>query len=99
MEEKKESTASVKEMFGGKPLLSFEVFPPRTERGMTRLCGPGGVLDQLYALNPALPGSERGSFHPLGRLSTSLRQKSISRSVYCGKAMLSMFCWSTFSST
>jgi methylenetetrahydrofolate reductase (NADPH) len=43
----------ITEMFGAKPLLSFEVFPPRTERGMTRLCGPGGVLDQLYALDPA----------------------------------------------
>ena len=43
----------ITEMFGAKALLSFEVFPPRTERGMTRLCGPGGVLDQLYALDPA----------------------------------------------
>ena len=43
----------ITEMFGAKPLLSFEVFPPRTERGMTRLCGPGGVLDQLYALDPS----------------------------------------------
>ena len=32
--------------------FSFEVFPPRTDKGMDTLCGEGGVLDKLYTLNP-----------------------------------------------
>lgn len=32
--------------------LSFEVFPPKTDMGMKRLCGDGGILEQLYRLNP-----------------------------------------------
>lgn len=32
--------------------LSFEVFPPRTDVGMERLCGKGGVMEKLYSLNP-----------------------------------------------
>ncbi|MBQ6373223.1 MAG: methylenetetrahydrofolate reductase [Clostridia bacterium] len=32
--------------------LSFEVFPPKTDAGMNRLCGEGGVLDHLYELKP-----------------------------------------------
>lgn len=32
--------------------FSFEVFPPKTEAGMEKLCGPGGVLEQLYTLQP-----------------------------------------------
>ena len=32
--------------------LSFEVFPPKTDVGMEKLCGKGGVLEQLYTLNP-----------------------------------------------
>ena len=32
--------------------LSFEVFPPKTDVGMEKLCGEGGVLEQLYTLNP-----------------------------------------------
>ncbi len=32
--------------------LSFEVFPPKTEKGMNRLLKEGGVLDQLTTLNP-----------------------------------------------
>ena len=32
--------------------FSFEVFPPKTEVGMTKLCGEDGVLDKLYTLNP-----------------------------------------------
>ena len=32
--------------------LSFEVYPPKTEEGMKRLCGNGGVLEKLYELNP-----------------------------------------------
>lgn len=33
-------------------LFSFEVFPPKTDKGMDKLCSEGGVLDHLYALNP-----------------------------------------------
>lgn len=36
-----------------RPALSLQVFPPKTEEGMTDLCGPGGVLRQLYSLDPA----------------------------------------------
>lgn len=32
--------------------FSFEVFPPKTDVGMEKLVGAGGVLDQLYTLNP-----------------------------------------------
>ena len=32
--------------------LSFEVFPPKTEAGMERLCGENGVLQKLYGMNP-----------------------------------------------
>lgn len=32
--------------------VSFEVFPPKTDAGMEKLCGEGGVLDKLCALNP-----------------------------------------------
>ena len=35
-----------------KPSLSFEVFPPRTDVGMEKLCGENGVLEKLYTLNP-----------------------------------------------
>lgn len=33
-------------------VLSFEVFPPKTDMGMERLCGRGGVLEKLYTLHP-----------------------------------------------
>ena len=32
--------------------FSFEVFPPKTDVGMEKLCGEGGVLEQLYTLHP-----------------------------------------------
>ncbi|MBR6206752.1 MAG: methylenetetrahydrofolate reductase [Oscillospiraceae bacterium] len=32
--------------------FSFEVFPPKTEKGMEKLCGEGGVLEQLNTLDP-----------------------------------------------
>ena len=32
--------------------FSFEVFPPKTDVGMQKLCGEGGVLDHLYELKP-----------------------------------------------
>ena len=32
--------------------FSFEVFPPKTDVGMEKLCGEGGVLEHLYTLNP-----------------------------------------------
>lgn len=44
--------SNVKDLFGKKLLLSFELFPPKTERGMEKLCRENGVLDQLYELNP-----------------------------------------------
>ena len=33
-------------------IFSLEVFPPKTNAGMEKLCGEGGVLEQLYTLNP-----------------------------------------------
>lgn len=32
--------------------LSFEVFSPKTEVGMQKLCGENGVLEKLYSLQP-----------------------------------------------
>ena len=32
--------------------FSFEVFPPKTDKGMEKLCGEGGVLEKLYTMNP-----------------------------------------------
>lgn len=32
--------------------VSFEVFPPKTDAGMEKLCGEGGVLDKLCAMKP-----------------------------------------------
>lgn len=43
---------SVKDIFSKRAAFSFEVFPPKTDVGMEKLCGAGGVLDQLYTLNP-----------------------------------------------
>ena len=43
---------TVKEILNRRPALSFEVFPPKTDLGMERLCGEGGVLEKLCALNP-----------------------------------------------
>ena len=42
----------VSEIFEERAAFSFEVFPPKTDVGMEKLCGEGGVLDQLYTLNP-----------------------------------------------
>ena len=33
-------------------LFSFEVFPPKTDEGMHKLCDEDGVLDNLYKLQP-----------------------------------------------
>jgi len=43
---------NVKEILNRRQALSFEVFPPKTDLGLTRLCGEGGVLEKLYTLNP-----------------------------------------------
>ncbi len=45
---------SVADIFEERSAFSFEVFPPKTDVGMEKLCGAGGVLEQLYTLNPAL---------------------------------------------
>ena len=44
---------TVRALFEKRPALSFEVFPPRTQMGMTRLTREGGVLERLYELKPA----------------------------------------------
>ena len=43
---------SVADIFEERAAFSFEVFPPKTDAGMEKLCGQGGVLEQLYTLNP-----------------------------------------------
>ena len=43
---------SVKDILKERMAFSFEVFPPKTDKGMEKLCSPGGVLDQLYELRP-----------------------------------------------
>ena len=43
---------SVADILKDRMAFSFEVFPPKTDAGMAKLCGEGGVLDHLYELNP-----------------------------------------------
>ena len=43
---------SVMDIMEERSAFSFEVFPPRTDVGMEKLCGKGGVLEKLYTLNP-----------------------------------------------
>ena len=43
---------SVAEIYEERAAFSFEVFPPKTDVGMEKLCGEGGVLEKLYTLNP-----------------------------------------------
>ena len=43
---------SVSEIFEERAAFSFEVFPPKTDVGMEKLCGEGGVLEKLYTMNP-----------------------------------------------
>lgn len=43
---------SVVDIMDQRSALSFELFPPRSDLGMERLCGEGGVLEKLYSLNP-----------------------------------------------
>lgn len=42
----------IPEIFEKQAAFSFEVFPPKTDVGMEKLCGDGGVLDKLYTLHP-----------------------------------------------
>ena len=42
----------VSEIFEERATFSFEVFPPKTDAGMEKLCGKGGVLEQLYTMHP-----------------------------------------------
>ena len=42
----------IPEIFEKRAAFSFEVFPPKTDVGMEKLCGDGGVLDKLYTLHP-----------------------------------------------
>ena len=43
---------SVVDIMEKRSVFSFELFPPRTDVGMQKLCGEGGVLEKLYSLNP-----------------------------------------------
>lgn len=43
---------NIAEIMRARMAFSFEVFPPRTDAGMEKLCAPGGVLDRLYELKP-----------------------------------------------
>ena len=56
---------SVADIYEKRATFSFEVFPPKTDVGMEKLCGKDGVLDKLYTLQPsqspaatALPAGE-----------------------------------------
>ncbi|MBO6147893.1 MAG: methylenetetrahydrofolate reductase [Lachnospiraceae bacterium] len=40
------------EKFADHTVFSLELFPPKTDKGMEKLCGKGGVLDRLYELHP-----------------------------------------------
>ncbi|MCD7754862.1 MAG: methylenetetrahydrofolate reductase [Firmicutes bacterium] len=43
---------SVADIMKTRNTFSFEVFPPKTDVGMEKLCGEGGVLEQLYTMHP-----------------------------------------------
>lgn len=43
---------SMKDILGKRMTCTFEVSPPKTDVGMAQLCGEGGVLQQLYTLQP-----------------------------------------------
>ena len=43
---------SILQLMKERMVFSFEVFPPKTDEGMVKLMGEGGVLDQLYTLKP-----------------------------------------------
>ena len=45
---------NVAEIMEQRNAFSFEVFPPKTDVGMEKLCGEGGVLEKLYTLQPGL---------------------------------------------
>mgnify|MGYP003816499555 CR=1 FL=1 len=47
-----EHAVSVAEIYKNRAAFSFEVFPPKTDGGMEKLCGAGGVLERLYAMRP-----------------------------------------------
>ena len=42
----------VKEIIRNRLVLSFEVYPPKTDAGMKNMCGENGTLQHLYALEP-----------------------------------------------
>lgn len=42
----------VTEIMKDRMAFSFEVFPPKTDKGTEKLLGKGGVLDKLYTLHP-----------------------------------------------
>lgn len=44
--------SKVSDIMKKRAAFSFEVFPPKTDAGMEKLVGNGGVLDKLYTLNP-----------------------------------------------
>ena len=43
---------SVMDIMKERNVFSFELFPPKTDAGMEKLCGAGGVLEKLYGMNP-----------------------------------------------
>lgn len=43
---------NVAEIYEERSTFSFEVFPPKTDAGMEKLCGAGGVLEKLYTMRP-----------------------------------------------
>lgn len=43
---------SVADILKQRSVFSFEVFPPKTDAGMEKLCGEDGVLQHLYELEP-----------------------------------------------
>ena len=47
-----EPDMSVMDIMKERCALSFELFPPKTDAGMEKLCGNGGVLKKLYGLEP-----------------------------------------------
>ena len=42
----------ITDLMNQRSTFSFEVFPPKTDAGMDKLCGEDGVLSKLYTLEP-----------------------------------------------
>lgn len=80
---------SVTELLKRNFVLTMEVSPSKTDAGMEKLCGPGGLLDQLYTLKPdavSCAGSNVGmNLEVLKKLARDGKTKGMTRLDYSGR--------------